>query len=158
MSKCLAFILVLSLASVWRVLGVLQCSEETADLGSSYVLVPSVSPSDSGHLLITASEDEARNTAVCHATCINYIFEGQGSSNGSNRTARSTVTTDSEGLNVSSGDSTAPVEVCANSICLLCSNYTLYSYPIILLSQLGFGTGCFSAQLQTVQTGQFQRS
>ena len=31
-----------------------------------------VSPSDSGHLLVTESEDEAVKTAYCHVTCINY--------------------------------------------------------------------------------------
>ena len=34
-----------------------------------------VSPSDSGHLLVTESEEEAVKTAYCHVTCINYIFE-----------------------------------------------------------------------------------
>ena len=85
MSKFLALTLVLPLVSVWRVLGALQCPEETANIGSNYVLVH-VSPSDSGHLLMTASEEEARNTAVCHAICISYIFEDQGSPNGSNAT------------------------------------------------------------------------
>ena len=70
--------LVLSLASVSQVLGALECPEETANY---------VSPSDSGHLLITASADEARNTALCHAICINYIFEGLVFFNGSNETA-----------------------------------------------------------------------
>ena len=111
MSKFLAFVLILSLASVSQVLGALECPEETAGSGPSYVLVP-VSPSDSGHLLMTASEDKARNTALCHATCINYIFKGLGSPNGSNETAQTngTVPASGEGLNVSSGDS---MEVCA---------------------------------------------
>ena len=103
------FTLVLSLASVWRELGALQCPEETA--GPSYVLVP-VSPSDSGHLLMTANEDEARNTAVCHAICINYIFEGQESSNGSNETAM-TNGTELTNSTAGSGDSIIPMEVCA---------------------------------------------
>ena len=34
-----------------------------------------VSPSDSGHLLVTESEDEAVKTAYCHVICINYIFK-----------------------------------------------------------------------------------
>ena len=34
-----------------------------------------VSPSDSGHLLVTESEDEAVKTAYCHVACINYIKE-----------------------------------------------------------------------------------
>ena len=33
------------------------------------------SPSDSGHLLVTESEDEAVKTAYCHVICINYIFK-----------------------------------------------------------------------------------
>ena len=97
--------LFLSLASVSQVLGALECSEETA--GPSYELVP-VSPSDSGHLLMTASEDEARNTAVCHAICIKYIFEAQVSPNGSNGTAPTNGTGPSNGT-----ESTVPMEVCA---------------------------------------------
>ena len=34
-----------------------------------------VSPFDSGHLLVTESEDEAVKTAYCHVICINYIFK-----------------------------------------------------------------------------------
>ena len=34
-----------------------------------------VSPSDSGHLLVTESEDEAVKTAYCHVTCINYVHD-----------------------------------------------------------------------------------
>ena len=53
-----------------------MCAARGSVPGSSYVLVP-VSPSDSGHMLMIASADEARNTAVCHAVCINYVFEGE---------------------------------------------------------------------------------
>ena len=127
--------LVLSLVCVSRVLAALECPE-TAGSGPSYELVP-VSPSDSGHMLMTASADEARNTAVCHATCVNYIFESQvGSPNGSNAT-NGTAPTDGTALNVGS-------EVCA--ICL----FSLLSLLLLCVCL----TGCLQAQLQTIQTGQ----
>ena len=120
--------LVLSLVCVSRVLAALECPE-TASTGPSYV-----SPSDSGHMLMTASADEARNTAVCHATCVNYIFESQvGSPNGTNGTAP----TDGTAQNVGS-------EVCA--ICL----FSLLSLLLLCVCL----TGCLQAQLQTIQTGQ----
>ena len=97
------FVLVLSLVCVSRVLAALECPE-TAGSGPSYV-----SPSDSGHMLMTASADEARNTAVCHAICIKYIFESQGSPNGSNGTAA----TNGTGLDGGSGNSMMEIEVCA---------------------------------------------
>ena len=97
------FIFVLSLVCVSRVLAALECPEETAGSGPSYELVP-VSPSDSVHMLMTASADEARNTAVCHATCVNYIFESQGSPNGSNGTAPTNGTSGTD-------SSTVPMEV-----------------------------------------------
>ena len=98
--------LVLSLVCASGVLAALECPEETASSGPSYELVP-VSPSDSGHMLMTASADEARNTAVCHAICIKYIFESQGSPNGSNGTAPT------NGTSPTTGNSTIPMEVCA---------------------------------------------
>ena len=110
--------LVLSLVRVSRVLATLECPEETASSGPSYELVP-VSPSDSGHMLMTASADEARNTAVCHAICIKYIFESQGSPNGSNGTATTngTAVTNgtalTNGTSPTTGSSTIPMEVCA---------------------------------------------
>ena len=110
----------LSLAPVSRVLGELECSE-AADPGPSYVLV-SVSPSDSGHLLLTASADKARNTAVCHATCINYIFEGQGSPNGSNAT-------NGTAPNVGSGD---PMEIGVGAFIFILSRVRLSELLIMI--------------------------
>ena len=125
------FILVLSLVCVSRVLAALECPE-TASTGPSYV-----SPSDSGHMLMTASADETRNTAVCHATCVNYIFESQvGSPNGSNATNGTAPTAASDGVIL--------FEVCA--ICL----FSLLSLLLLCVCL----TGCLQAQLQTIQTGQ----
>ena len=103
----LPFMLVLSLASVSQILGQLECAADTnsAGPGSAYVLVP-VSPSDSGHLLMTASAEEARNTAVCHTLCVNYIFEGASAPNGSNGTATNDST------NSAAPDLVPPREVC----------------------------------------------
>ena len=122
--------LVLSFASVSRVLGKLEC-QETAN---------PVSPSDSGHMLMTASADEARNTAVCHAICIKYIFESQGSPNGSNGTAA----TKGAGLDGGSGSSMMEIKVCA-----------YYDLPAICCSTItidGFVTdgGAIPAQLHTI--------
>ena len=87
--------LFLTLTSVSRVLGELECQRATV-------------PSDSSHFLMTASADEARNTAVCHAICLNYIFEGQGSPISSNGTAST------NGTAGNSSDVLA-IEVCAIS-------------------------------------------
>ena len=50
--------LILSLASVSRVLGELECRR----------------PSDFRHFLMTTNADEARNTAFCHAICLDYAL------------------------------------------------------------------------------------
>ena len=60
--------LALSLASVSRVLGELECRRHPM-------------PSDFSHFLMTTSADEARNTAVCHAICLDYIFNGTAMTN-----------------------------------------------------------------------------
>ena len=35
-----------------------------------------VSPSDSGHSLVTNDTEEAKITAICHVACFNFLFEG----------------------------------------------------------------------------------
>ena len=48
----------------------------------------SVSPSDSGHALVTRDADEAQNTALCHVFCINSLFQSVPvSGNNSNTTS-----------------------------------------------------------------------
>ena len=36
---------------------------------------PEVSPSDSGHSLVTTSAETAKTTALCHVACLNFLFE-----------------------------------------------------------------------------------
>ena len=105
-----------SLASVSRVVGELECPG-AAGPGSGYELVH-ISPSDSGHVLMTASADEARNTAVCHAICINYIFVGRQSPNGSN----GTEPTNSTGPTNGTIDSDDSMEVCS----IICQQFVYY--------------------------------
>ena len=46
-----------------------------------------LSPSDVSHALVTESQEEARNIALCHISCLSYAFQDSpGSSNGSNST------------------------------------------------------------------------
>ena len=52
--------------------------------------VDPVSPSDSGHALVTRDADEAQNTALCHVFCINSFFQNV-SGNSSNTTATVSV-------------------------------------------------------------------
>ena len=47
-----------------------------------------VSPSDSGHALVTRDADEAQNTALCHVFCINSLLQEMNiSGNNSNTTS-----------------------------------------------------------------------
>ena len=47
-----------------------------------------VSPSDSGHSLVTKNAEKAKITALCHVACFNFLFEGvnptDGEANGTN--------------------------------------------------------------------------
>ena len=50
--------------------------------------VSHVSPSDSGHALVTRDADEAQNTALCHVFCINSLLQEMAvSGNNSNTTS-----------------------------------------------------------------------
>ena len=107
-----------------------MCAARRSLPGSNYELV-SVSPSDSGHMLTTASADEARDTAICHAICINYIFEGEGNlTNSTNSTNPINSTNPSPGL---------PMEVHVYALC-----------DISHICLDVFVTGCLPAKLQTV--------
>ena len=58
---------------------------DTVELRLFREIVP-VSPSDSGHALVTRDADEAQNTALCHIFCINSLFQSV-SGNNSNTTS-----------------------------------------------------------------------
>ena len=49
-----------------------------------------VSPSDSGHSLVTKNTTHAKIAALCHVACLNFLFEGvdptDGEANGINGT------------------------------------------------------------------------
>ena len=59
--------LVVFLASFSRVLGDLDCPAPG--------VIMTVSPSDSGHSLVTKSAEVAKNTALCHVACLNLVFQ-----------------------------------------------------------------------------------
>ena len=76
--------LALTLSFVPRVPGKLECTtaaSRTSVDESDYVLVPS-SPSDTVHLLMSDSAEEARITTLCHVVCINYAFNPESGSGG----------------------------------------------------------------------------
>ena len=60
---------------------------DTVELRLFREIVP-VSPSDSGHALVTRDADEAQNTALCHVFCIDSLFQSVPvSGNNSNTTS-----------------------------------------------------------------------
>ena len=57
-----------------------------------------VSPSDSGHSLVTKNAEKAKITAICHVACFNFLFEGvdptdEAASGTANEMARESPTT-----------------------------------------------------------------
>ena len=55
-----------------------------------FSVVP-VSPSDSGHALVTRDADEAQNTALCHIFCINFLFQSVSGNNSNTTSSNETV-------------------------------------------------------------------
>ena len=53
--------------------------------------VDPVSPSDSGHALVTRDVDEAQNTALCHVFCINSLFQSVSGNNSNTTSSNETV-------------------------------------------------------------------
>ena len=89
--------LVLSLASLPQVLGELACPPATSELEPR-------TPSDSGHVLVTTSAEEAKNTALCHVVCINLVLPDAG---GGGTTATPTSTNSTATPTSSPGPMTA---------------------------------------------------
>ena len=84
------FTFVIALVFSWCVRGDLEC---TRSVNHGYS--PRLSfPSDSVHLLVSQSADEAGNTAICHVFCITYALEvtdvGSGSWNVDDNSATDT--------------------------------------------------------------------
>ena len=65
--------------------------------------IVSVSPSDSGHALVTRDADEAQNTALCHVFCINSLFQSVSGNN-------SNTTSNNEAVSVN-GTTTTPTPI-----------------------------------------------
>lgn len=67
----MASILVLAVLYPGCARGNLECSP-SGIISSSLI---TASPSDSVHVLVTKSADEARTTSLCHVFCLNYALE-----------------------------------------------------------------------------------
>ena len=63
---------------------------DTVELRLFREIVP-VSPSDSGHALVTRDADEAQNTALCHVFCINSLFQSVSGNNSNTTSSNETV-------------------------------------------------------------------
>ena len=130
------FALITLCAFVLQVSSQLECPSTPA--GPDYVLEPSTL-SDTVHLLRTDSAEEARNAALCHVACINYVFAN--GSNGTNETAY-----DSNGgllePNMISVSVTLSVYLC------ICNDFATQS----------LSTAYFASQMQGVETGRDTQS
>ena len=69
------------LVCLLALLAPLRVAAQCTPLG---VAVEFVAPSDSGHQLVTEDSDVAKNTALCHVTCLNILLSGDNVTNGTN--------------------------------------------------------------------------